>query len=567
MSIKRFFTATLMLAGFVVNAEDGGDKAVSGKDKGYLTGSFETNTSYYLDDSKVNIFAPDDHFGSNNYLKLDYYKGRFSAGAQVEGYLPVLQNYPVELKNANLTNLYVSWKDENFDVTAGSFYEQYGSGLLFRSWEDRALGLNNSLFGAKFGYSYKDIFAIRAMVGTPRFGMEYKTNTYLRGADASLAVSNFFNSPDWMLSLEGSVLRRYEALSQDLRDEGAKENTVGYSARLNFDFAGFFAKLEHVNSGQKYYAAGLDSDRNYDLKKGNAQLVEVGYNNNGLGVTLTGRRLEWMNTHIVGSSNSIVNMTNYVPAMSTQYTYLLTTLNPYSPVFDGSNGKSGEIGGQFDIFYNFRRGTALGGKRGMKVHANFSTYYTLDREASFRAGNMLFRDFSFDVEKLWTKKFKSVLLYSLQDYNGKFGNYGEKKKFIRSHIVVADLLYKWTDQLSTRLELQYLVDEGSCYSSKRDEGYAVVDKQGYELTTDKGDWMAALLEVSFAPHWSVFGSDMVNHGKTGRHYYNVGVSYARSRTRVALGYGRFKDGYICSGGVCRAISAYTGANIHITTSF
>ena len=565
MNIRLVITAALLLAGFTVYADN--DKEKTSGEKGYLTGSFETNTSYYLDDTRVNIYAPDDHFGTNNYLKLDYYRGKLSAGAQVEGYFPVLQNYPDELRNANLTNLYVSWKDESFDITAGSFYDQFGSGLLFRSWEDRALGLNNSIFGARFGYSYRDIFGIRAFVGTPRYGMEYKTNTYLRGADASLDISNFFRNSDWTLSLEGSVLSRYEALNQDLLEEGAKENTLGYSARLNFDMAGFFARLEHVNSGQKYYAAGADSENNYDFKKGNAQLLEFGYNDRGLGITLTGRRLEWMDTHILSSSNSIVNMMNYVPAMSTQHTYLLTTFNPYSPVFDGSNGKSGEIGGQLDIFYNFRRGTALGGKRGMKVHANFSTYYTIEKEGTFKAGNMLFRDFSFDIEKLWTKKFKSVILYSLQDYNGKFGKYGAEKKFIRSHIVVADLLYKWTDSFSTRLELQYLVDEGSCYNRKRDEGYAVIDRQGYELTTDKGDWMAALLEVSFAPHWSVYGSDMYNHGKTNRHYYNVGVSYARSRTRVALGYGRFKDGYICSGGVCRAISAYTGANIQITTSF
>ena len=40
--------------------------------KGYLTGSFETNTIYYKDDSKTKAESPEDHFGSNNYLKLDY---------------------------------------------------------------------------------------------------------------------------------------------------------------------------------------------------------------------------------------------------------------------------------------------------------------------------------------------------------------------------------------------------------------------------------------------------------------------------------------------------------------
>ena len=71
---------------------------------------------------------------------------------------------------------------------------------------------------------------------------------------------------------------------------------------------------------------------------------------------------------------SAVNMLSYRPAMTTQYTYMLMTLNPYSPEIGDKAQAAGEIGGQVDAFYNFRRGTKIGGKRGMKVHANFSTW-------------------------------------------------------------------------------------------------------------------------------------------------------------------------------------------------
>ena len=76
--------------------------------------------------------------------------------------------------------------------------------------------------------------------------------------------------------------------------------------------------------------------------------------------------------------------------------------------------------------------------------------------------------------------------------------------------------------------------------------YALVPLKLQYLQTkqDKKDWMAALLEVNFAPHWSIFASDMYNHGSSKVHYYNAGVSYAKSRTRIALGYGRYKAGYI-----------------------
>ena len=48
----------------------------------------------------------------------------------------------------------------------------------------------------------------------------------------------------------------------------------------------------------------------------------------GWEVNLTGRRLEWMNSEIIAGNGSTSNLLNYVPAMSTQYTYMLTNLHP-----------------------------------------------------------------------------------------------------------------------------------------------------------------------------------------------------------------------------------------------
>ena len=242
------------------------------------------------------------------------------------------------------------------------------------------------------------------------------------------------------------------------------------------------------------------------------------------------------------------NVLSYRPAMCTQYTYMLTTLVPYEPLDRSYDSPVDEIGGQIDAFYNFRRGTLLGGKRGMRVHANYSSYYTCNVDGFdgvVKDRKFLFRDFSVDIEKQFTRKFKAMVLYSLQEHNSwKKGSDGDFLYVGMSHIFVADLLYKWTDTFSTRLELQYL------------------STRGYEK-----DWMAGLLEVNFAPHWSVYASDMYNHGGSGRHYYNAGVSFSMKWLHIAAGYGRDRAGYICSGGVCRTIPAYTGANLTLTATF
>ncbi len=507
--------------------------SLSAQEKGYLTGSLESNNHFYMEDKAINFKPSDDKFGSNNYLKMDYYNGNFSAGLQLEAYLPSIIGLEMNrLDKYAISNLYVNWKDEDFQITAGTFYDQFGSGLLFRSWEDRLLGLNNAIMGARFAYNWEDKIAFKAIWGMPRLGMEF-SDTQVRGADLSISLANIIGLNDIVLSVEGSVLNKYDTF---LKNSEVDPNTYGWSGRLNFDYDGFFVKGEYVDVGKKMI---FD-----EQKRGNAQLIEAGYNGKGLGVTVTGRRLEYMVQSITYGSSSPANLISYVPAMSTQYTYMLTTLHPYTPLLgdDSTPHTSGEIGGQINAFYNFRRGTAIGGKRGMKIHANFSTYYTLYEEGTAKAGNLLLRDFSFDIEKQWTKKFKMVAQYSMQEYSPV--DHGASKTTSLSHIGVADLLYKWTNMFSTRLELQYL-----------------------HTKEDDKDWMAALLEVNFAPHWSFWASDMYNHGSTKVHYYNAGVSYTKGRTRLAAGYGRYKDGLICSGGVCRRIPQYTGANFSITTSF
>ena len=544
LSCCSILALAMLCSAFNVYADERSDE----KDvlsKGYLSGSFETNTNYYKEDGKTSAVVPDGKSGSNNYLKLDYYNDNFSAGLQLEAYAPVLVGYPSDLKGAALTNYYVKWADDDFSVTAGSFYEQFGSGLLFRSWEDRALGLNNAIMGARVTYSYKDIVAVKALWGMPRFGMRF-SQTQVKGADASFAVSNLAGWQNIYWALEGSVLDRYEALDDKRVLDGCSPNTVGWSARTNLETNGFYLKAEYVDAGQKYYynTSYSGEGQMYHRKRGNAQLIETGYNGHGLGVNMSLRRLEWMDSKVLTESNSTVNMLNYVPAMCTQYTYMLATLHPYGARTGEISSRftnSGEIGGQLDVFYNFRRGTVLGGKRGMRVHANFSTYHTIAQEGTFKAGNMLFRDLSVDIERQWTKKFKSTLLWSMQEYSPK---YGANKTTWLSNIFVADMLYKFSSSFSTRLELQYLVTQ-----------------------EDNKDWMAAMLEVSFAPHWSLYVSDMYNHGMTKVHYYNGGVSYTKSRTRVALNYGRFREGLLCSGGVCRQIPAYTGANLSVMMSF
>ena len=162
-------------------------------DKGTLMGSLESNNIYYVKDSKLGTGSvnPDDHFGSNSYLKLDYMRGKFSAGVQLEGFLPALQGYDYATygngKRALLGSKYVSWQDEDFGFRVGDIFEQYGSGLVFRGYKGRALGLDNSVEGVQGRYNYKGYVGISALYGRPRLYLDY-ANSSVRGADLNVSL-------------------------------------------------------------------------------------------------------------------------------------------------------------------------------------------------------------------------------------------------------------------------------------------------------------------------------------------------------------------------------------------
>ena len=288
--------------------------ALYAQDKGYLTGSYEGNSHFYVSDPNnlsleggiggfdVENALNGEKFASNNYLKLDYYRNNFSAGIQMEAYAPVLYGYPTDLQGYALSNLYVNWKDEDFQITAGTFYDQLGSGLLFRSWEDRALGINNAIMGARFAYNWDNKVAVKTFWGMPRIGMEF-SDTQVRGADLSVSIADLIGLDQFVLALEGSVLNKYEEASRSAAQNGAKNNTYGWSGRVNYDRNCLFLKGEYDDLGQKYITPLKEN------KRGNAQLVDIGYNARGLGLTFTGRRLEYMQQQLdADSPNPVANM-------------------------------------------------------------------------------------------------------------------------------------------------------------------------------------------------------------------------------------------------------------------
>lgn len=531
---------------------------------GTFSGGIESTSQWYQADDDLGFEQPDDPFRSNNYIRLDYNYGKFSAGLQYEAYLPgALLGYSDRFNDNKIATYYVNYKGEQLDITAGNFYDQFGSGMILRSWEDRQIGINNSIRGVRVAYTPNDFTTIKGLIGKNRLGFETTEGT-VGGVDVETNIVRLFDKENYSNAVTAGF--SYVGQSEDYTGpiEDLPQTMSNYSARLGYSgSSGVYINAEYVYKGERpLISGGQPSEKFYD---GNGLLVNLGYSTKGFGINTTFRRLE--NMSIYGDrelSDPALNLyneaiVNYLPALTRQHDYLLTNIYVYQsqPNIDFITHEVGEIGGQVDIFYNFQKETLLGGKYGTKLAVNASYWNGLNARFNetgdeyetsfFDFGKKFFHDVNFEVNKKWTDKFSSIITYMHQYYDKGIiegGNYSH----IIANVVVGDFLYKFNPKNSVRFELQHL-------QTKR----------------DRKNWAAALVEYNLNQRWNFYVGDNYNYGNDNEderfHYYMVGGSYAKESTRVALNYGRQRGGLICVGGVCRYVPENTGFTLSLVKTF
>jgi len=517
---------------------------------------FEVNSQYYVDDAVTGDFKEDDNFRSNSYLKLGYDISNFSFGIQLEGYAPQsLLNYSPKYDDPiNIGTFSAAYSHDKWDVTLGHFYEQFGSGLILRSWEDRQLGINNAIRGTRVSFKPTDRIDMKALYGQQRVGFKVSEGQIF-GFDTNFDLS----SKNTSLQLGLSSVARYQAVKTTNQD--FSPTTYAFSGRVNYAKNSFYANLEGV---LKTKDALIEAGTLFDDKLfyGNALLVEFGYSKKGLGITTSLRRMENMSFYSDReAAGNLFNeqIMNYIPGLTKLHDYSLTNIYVYQAQPSlGFNPleKAGEIGGQVDVYYKINKGTALGGKYGTKLALNFSSWYGLG--ANFNSeykridvglldfGQQYFRDFNIEIRKKLSKQTAVILAYVNSYYNKTYVE--ERLGEIHSNILVADMTYKFSRKQSVRVDAQHLW-----------------------TADDKKNWAAGTVEFNANTHWALFATDMYNYANEDEshrnHYYNFGGSYTKNKSRFALSYGRQRGGLLCVGGVCREVPPATGLTFNVTTSF
>lgn len=521
---------------------------------GQIHGNFQIDLQSYTSDSIIGAPKIDEKVLAAAYTNLFYTREKLEVGVRYEAYLNAPAGYDKRYDGQGIAYRYASYKGEKIELTLGNFYEQFGSGLILRTYEEKTLGIDNAFDGAEMKFKPLNGIVLTGLIGKQKQYFSLGSGI-VRGFDADFALNDIFkflSDKKTKVSLGGSFVSKYQENNDPTYNFPL--NVAAYAGRFNVSRSRFVLSAEYA-----YKINDPSYDNAYIFKDGNAFFANLSYSGKGFGILLSAIRLD--NMSFRSERSAILNdlNINYLPAIAQAHTYAFAAMYPFS------SQPQGQAGFNSEIFYKIPQNSWLGGTYGTDISVNYSQvnsiekvkvivnpaneYPNLDGYTSklFSVGKELyFRDFNIEIQKKVSKSYKFALTYMHEDYNMEViqGHNG----MIYSEIGILDMTYKFSSKKSLRLETEMLFTE-----------------------QDFGNWAMLLLEYSYAPHWFIAAGDQYNYGNSQEayrtHYYNVAAGYSDGGSRIQIGYGKQREGVVCVGGVCRNVPASNGFTLSVSSTF
>lgn len=551
-----------------------------------VTGNVESTFQYLNEDTLIGAKQPAEKAVLNNYALVNFTYKNFKAGTRFESYLPHLLGYPDRYSGSGIGYRYAGYSTEQLDFTVGNFYEQFGNGMIFRSYEQRQLGIDNCMDGLNLRFRPVPGFEIKTVYGRMRYsftnGSLVNDPGIVRGFDGYIDLANFYNllaESKFKLGFGGSFVSKYQKANH--AQYYMPQNVGSYGGRIDMKYSKFFLNAEYIIKEND-----PSVDNGFIYNNGHAAYVNLGYTQKGLGVILYAKSIDNMSFRT--DPNAILTdlNINFLPALTKSHTEnLAATLYPYAtqPV--------GEVAFQADVFYKIPKETKIGGKYGTEININFATSYRPVRHVSTEHGidladssrvvyktglfeksdSLYYRDINIEIKRTLNKKWKVGAKYFHFNFNNNVNVVSKDAHgMIACNIGVIDIQYKINKKHSIRMELQGLWTSGDSTLVTRGSGantssYYIVNQR------DKGDWFTFLLEYNISPKFYFAVMDQYNYGnpvESKRVHYLIGTAgYIFGASRISILYGKQREGIFCIGGVCRTVPATNGLTITFTTSF
>ncbi|MBL7941277.1 MAG: hypothetical protein JNM00_00830 [Flavobacteriales bacterium] len=489
--------------------------------------------------------------------------GHFTAGVRFESYLNSVLGFPGRFKGTGLGARYAQYKGELVDITVGTIYEQFGSGMTLRSYWEPNLGIDNAIDGVRAIITPDTGIVLKGLYGYQRLDFDSRLINgpgIVRGADGEIFLNDVVSAlrdKKLKITLGAAYVSKYQDGDNIVKDSLVLElpkNVASWAGRGTLMYGPWMLSGEYVRK-----INDPNADNGFIYKNGDGLLLNSSYSRKGMGINLQAKFIDNMAFRSDRNQLLFDVPVNYIPAITKQHTYnLAATLYPYATVLNGESGYSA------NIFYALKKESMLGGKYGTNISVNYAAVNSLDstnfsgRNAlidGYETNSMFFgkekfvRDFNVEVKRKFSKNVTLIYTYFYMEFNTAVTPVtNEFKGLVYADIHVLEGQFKLSTKTALRTELQALFTD-----------------------QDKGDWATVLAEFNVSPHWVFSALDQYNYGNGDSekrvHYLYGTVGYVKGGSRVAVGYGKRREGIFCIGGVCRNVPASNGGEITITHTF
>ena len=523
---------------------------------GDFNGNTQLNYQTFQEDDKIDAEKRSPQ--SNGYTNLLYNYKQFTIGARLEIYrnpIPSLEKYD----GSGIANKFIEFQNKIFMLTLGNFYDEFGSGLIFRTYFDPNVGVDNSVNGVRLKYIGFDGLSITILRGKQRTYWDFGSGI-ISAMNADFLLNNiFFQNWNSYVNLGFSFVTKKE---KDTNPEYILPENVGaLNGRLNISKGN-----SSINIDYAYKINDPSSDNNYIYQNGNGLIITSNYSKKGFGLSFGAKRIQ--NMSFRSERNAILQdlNINYITPFTKQQSYSLATIYPYS------SQPNGEMGTQLDIYYTIPKKTKFGGKYGTEINFNFSNVFNIDKSISddnheidesgtigynsnfLKIGkDKLFQELNIEIVKKMTRNIKITTTYI---------NLLNNDKILKSQPILENKDHEI-------ITANVLILEGVVKIKSKNGNSAAIKTEIQHLNTKQhfGNWGMGLIEYKFS-NWFFSLQDLYNYGHPEKpHYYSVSSGYNKGVTRITFTYGKQRAGLFCVGGVCRDIPASNGFSISLTSSF
>jgi len=541
-------TFTLLVCAATVMAQD---------NKGTFTGNFQASYNVFVIDSNIGVTEKTSpQYGTQKssaeaFLYMNYTNFGFNIAARFDLFNNSnLLNPSGTFTGSGLGFWQISKDIEKLNLTAGYFYEQFGSGIVFRSYEDRLIGIDYAIQGVKAKYDVNENLTLKAFTGRQKgfqenrfgFGNQIVKGFNIEGRKTIKSVNMDGGASIVNRTLDNesmnSIVSEINTLPVSARFY-PKYNTYAYNAYLNMTINNFNYGLEYVGKTKEAVRNQINGEM--ENKPGEVIVANVGYAKSklgkkkkaGFGLNLQYRKLDNYAMTLSPNVRALEGIVGFVPSLTQQSTYRLLARYAAQAI------TTGEQGFQADINFTINKKNS--------IMINLADIKQLN-------GEQLYQEFYIEYAKKFNDKFKAKggvqsIFYNQEIYQGKPGHAN-----VKTITPFIEMNYKLDKKNSLRMEAQYL-----------------------ETKQDYGSFANVILEWNSSPHYSFAVSDMINT-KPHRyednpapdkvlHYYSVFGKYSINTTAFTLAYIKQVEGVNCSGGVCRLEPAFSGIRFTLTTNF